>query len=176
MDSDSFKKALGRFASGVTVLTLKTEDGDDHGMTASAFSSLSLDPPLVLVCVKVGNRTHGHLEQTDAFGINLLGANQQALSNRFAGGIVSEEGKWLPWPADRDKFEDLDFVRGEASGAALLGGSLACLDCTKHAELDGGDHIIYMGKVESIHFPEDGVDDPPLIYFRGKYRDISSND
>ena len=94
MDSEKFKRALGSFASGVTAVTVRTPEGHDHGMTASAFSSLSLDPPLVLVCVKVENSTHQYLEEASGFAINLLGAGQQALSNRFAGGIVDDDGQW----------------------------------------------------------------------------------
>ena len=173
MDSDRFKRALGSFASGVTAVTVRTEEGQDHGMTASAFSSLSLDPPLVLVCVKVENSTHEHLEKASGFAINLLGAGQQALSNRFAGGIVDGDGQWSPWPAERDKFEDLHFSRGEASGAALLDGALACLDCSSYEALGGGDHTIFVGRVEGIRFPED-ADPEPLVYFQGQYRKLDS--
>jgi len=161
-DAQDFKSALGRFASGVTVVTLKTADGD-HGMTASAFCSLSLDPPLVLVCVKKGNTTHGLLESAEGFGINLLGAEQISVSNRFAG--------W-GFPEDQDKWADLEVSRGAVSGAPLIGGAMAQLDCTKWAAKDGGDHTIFIGQVENAASFGDRDDLAPLLYFAGKYRGV----
>ena len=90
VDAELFKAVMGRFASGVTAITVH-QDGEDHGMTASAFCSLSLSPPLVLVCVKKGNRTHDLLEETGAYAINILDESQVTVSNRFAGWW--EEGK-----------------------------------------------------------------------------------
>jgi flavin reductase len=164
-DPQDFKSALGRFASGVTVVTIKTPDGD-HGMTASAFCSLSLDPPLVLVCVKKGNHTHGLLEAAEGFGINLLGAEQVSISNRFAG--------W-GFPEGQDKWEDLEISRGEVSGAPLIGGSLAQLDCTLWSAQDGGDHTIFIGQVENAESFGERDDLAPLLYFAGKYRGVGSS-
>jgi flavin reductase (DIM6/NTAB) family NADH-FMN oxidoreductase RutF len=160
-DPDDFKASLGRFASGVTVVTIGGEE--DHGMTASAFCSLSLDPPLVLVCVKNGNATHGKLLEAKGFGINLLGADQKDLSNRFAG--------W-GFPADQDKWADLDIVRGEASGAPLLGGALAHLDCTLYGTREGGDHTIFIGQVENAKAFGERDSLEPLLYFAGAYRGV----
>lgn len=158
--ADDFKAALGRFASGVTVVTVADSDGD-HGMTASAFTSLSLDPPLVLVCVTKGNATHDKLSAASGFGVNILGREQVSVSNRFAG--------W--WKEGVSKWADLEVSRGDASGAALIGGSLACLDCTSWSTADGGDHTIFIGKVEGIALaPGDRGDQDPLLYFCGGYR------
>jgi flavin reductase (DIM6/NTAB) family NADH-FMN oxidoreductase RutF len=164
VDPQTFKGALGRFAAGVTVITVHTEEGD-YGMTATAFCSVSLEPPLVLVCVKKGNRTHGLLEQAAGFGVSLLSEDQKGLSNRFAG--------WGDRP--QDHFDDLTgsdghVPRGEASGAPLLPGAMAWLDCTRHAAYDGGDHTIFLGEVQggALHGERDDL--RPLLYFAGKYR------
>ncbi len=159
VEANDFKAALGRFPSGVTVVTLNHE-GQDHGMTASAFSSLSLDPPLVLVCVKKVNATHGLLEAAGSFGISFLSQDQVERSNRFAG----------MFPKDQDKFADLAFTRGEHSGAALLHGAMAGLDCSLHSVLDGGDHSIFVGQVEGTRVEGDKDDLAPLLYFAGGYR------
>ncbi len=161
-DPQSFKSALGRFASGVTVVTLAGPEGD-HGMTASAFCSLSLDPPLILVCVKKGNTTHGLLEQATGFGVNLLSAEQVSISNRFAG--------W-GFPEDQDKWADLEITRGEVSGAPLIGGSMAQLDCTKWSAQDGGDHTIFIGQVEAAVSFGERDDLAPLLYLAGRYRGV----
>lgn len=161
VDAADFKAALARFPSGVTVVTCVGEEGD-HGMTASAFSSLSLDPPLVLVCVAKKGHTHTLLTEAEGFGINILGEDQVSVSNRFAG--------W--WKEGVSKWEDLDIVRGEASKAPLIGGALAWLDCVKHAAIDGGDHTIFIGRVESaFSFGEPGQL-KPLMYFDKSYRGV----
>jgi flavin reductase (DIM6/NTAB) family NADH-FMN oxidoreductase RutF len=164
-DAQSFKAALGRFASGVTVVTVRGADGD-HGMTASAFTSLSLDPPLVLVCVKKGNFTHGLLAEADGFAINILAEDQVSVSNRFAG--------W-GFPPEQDKWEDLSITRASASGAALIGGCLGNLDCTKWSSMDGGDHTIFVGQVENVVVEGDRDDLKALLYFAGKYRGVGTN-
>ncbi len=151
-----FKAALGRFPAGVTVVTVSGPAGD-HGMTASAFCSLSIDPPLVLVCVKKGNTTHGLLEEAEGFAVNILDQDQVELSNRFGG--------WGP-PMD-DRFADLGEARGAVSGARLVPGALASLDCSSYGTRDGGDHTIFLGQVEGtvLHGEDDGL--RPLIYFKG---------
>ena len=164
IDPQIFKGALGRFASGVTVITAHTDAGD-YGMTASAFCSVSLNPPLILVCVKKGNHTHGLLESAAGFGVNLLAEDQKSLSNRFAG--------WGDKP--QDHFDDLTdntgkLVRGEISGAPLIAGAMAWLDCTRFAAHDAGDHTIFLGEVQggTLHGERDDL--RPLLYFAGRYR------
>ena len=163
-DPDDFKAALGRFASGVTVVTLG--GAEDHGMTASAFCSLSLDPPLVLVCVKTGNTTHGKLIASKGFGVNILGRDQVHLSNRFAG--------WGAAP-DQDKWADLDIQRGTVSGAPLITGALAHLDCSLYGTQDGGDHTIFIGRVENAEGFGDRDSLEPLLYFAGGYRGVGES-
>ena len=175
MDSNAFKKALGRFACGVTVVTMKTQSGANHGMTASAFTSLSLEPPLVLVCVKTDNLTHKHLKVADGFTVNLLTRDQEVLSNRFAGGTVADDGSWIPWPEEKDKFEGLNYTYGTFGDAPILEGTLAALDCIMHQAYEGGDHTVFIGRVEEAHFP-DGEVPEPLLYFCGGYRSLAGND
>ncbi len=151
-----FKAALGRFPAGVTVITMVGSEGD-HGMTASAFCSLSLDPPLVLVCVKNGNTSHGLLQDASGFAVNLLAQDQMNLSNRFAG--------WGPQPEDR--FGDQGDERGAVSGARFLPGAMASLDCTLYGTRDGGDHTIFIGQVEGVVLRGDDAELAPLLYFKG---------
>lgn len=157
--ADDFKQALGCFGSGVTVITVKTADGD-HGMTASAFCSLSLDPPLVLVCVETKNATHAHLKAAEGFAVNILAASQKDWSNRFAG-----------YPPMDDRFADIEVERAPHSGAAWLPGSLARLDCALHDVADGGDHSIFIGRVERCTVGEEAA--TPLIYWKGSYRNLA---
>ena len=160
VDADTFKACLGRFASGVTVLTVDGPDGD-HGMTASAFSSVSLDPPLVLVCVGNDKETHSRVQAAGSFAVNVLSDSQVSVSNRFAG--------W--WPQGGSKWADLVIDRAPVSRAAWIGGSLANLDCTLHAVHEAGDHTIFVGRIEHarlIETPAAGL--APLLYFNGSYR------
>jgi flavin reductase len=171
IDPKDFRSAMGRFASGVTVVTVRGPDGEDHGMTASAFCSLSMDPPLALVCIKEGNRTLELLE-TDGphrhkLGISLLARDQEERSNRFAGGMVVD-GRWERWPDGRDKFEDVAFTRGETSEAALLDGALANLDCTVEHVHAGGDHKIVCARIHGIRLADTDSPDA-LLYFSGSY-------
>lgn len=168
IDSATFRNALSRFASGVTIITALAPDGTDHGMTASAFSSLSLDPPLVLVCIKAGNSTYKVIEERGSFAVNILARSQESLSNRFAGGIVGEDGTWTPWPDDRDRFADLTISRAAHSGAASLEGSLAVLDCALENILPGGDHGIFVGRVQGVTLSA-GAELNPLLYGGGSY-------
>jgi flavin reductase (DIM6/NTAB) family NADH-FMN oxidoreductase RutF len=163
VDSRQFRQALGCFASGVTVVTaVDPRDGKPQGMTASAFCSLSLSPPLVLVCVQKGGQTWDVLDAARAFAVNLLGEAQVELSNRFAG----------RFPPDQDRFADLDARPAPHSGAPWLPGALAHLDCRLHAVHDGGDHSIFVGEVVATEVPEDRDAALPLLYFAGRYRAV----
>jgi flavin reductase (DIM6/NTAB) family NADH-FMN oxidoreductase RutF len=149
---DEFRAALARWASGVAIVT--TAAGDRiHGMTVSAFSSVSLDPPLVLVCADKTSDTLGVIEAGGVFAANILSAGQQALSNRFAS--KKDEHR---------RFEGIAWRRG-ATGAPILPGVLAALDCRVVAAHDAGDHVIYVGRVETAEvFPGE-----PLVYHGGAY-------
>lgn len=175
IDAAAFRQTLGHFASGVTVLTGRSATLGDLGMTASAFCSVSLDPPLVLVCVSRQATLHDVLMQAPGFAINVLAADQAALSDRFAGGIRDARGRWRPWPDGRDRFSDLATERGPFSEAFLLQRALFCLDCARHDSADGGDHTIFIGRVMHIRAPADGADRSPLLYHTGRYAALAED-
>lgn len=152
VDPDTFRSVLGRFASGVTIVTAVDAEGRDHGMTVSAFSSLSLRPPLVLVCIDRGATLHGALRPDAPLVIHILAAGQETLSRRFASGE----------PAER--FAGVGYGRA-ANGAARLDGVLAHLECRVDALHDGGDHTIVVGRVEHAEVQEAR----PLLYYRSGY-------
>jgi len=152
VDQAIFRSVLGRFASGVTVVTIR-EGETDHGMTASAFCSLSLDPPLTLVCIERSTRMHELLTRVDRYAVNLLTSNQEALSRRFAE------------PPDDARFDGVGFDRG-VTGAPLLRDVLAHLECDLVARHPGGDHTIIVGRVISA---SSAGDSRPLLYYRGGY-------
>jgi flavin reductase (DIM6/NTAB) family NADH-FMN oxidoreductase RutF len=140
---------LGRFPSGVTVVTTRDGDGADQGMTVSAFCSLSLEPPLVLICIEKTASVHAALTAADGFVVNILSAAQEQLARRFA--IV-----------DIDRFEGVGFSRS-ADGYAILDDVLSVIECRRHALHDGGDHTIIIGEVDASRV-EPGA---PLLYYRG---------
>lgn len=155
LDSDSFRSVLGRFASGITVVTTRDHDLRDVGMTVSAFCSVSLAPPLVQVCIDQAASMYGALMGAERFGINILAAEQEALSRRFAA-IDSSH-----------RFEGIGFTRGE-SGVVLLDEALAHLECTVFARQEAGDHTIFVGEVERAT----ARDARPLLYYRGGYAQL----
>lgn len=158
VDSSVFRGALGRFASGVTVVTTILDD-IDHAMTASAFTSVSLDPPLVLVCSHKTSRFHEAVLKTGIWGVSILAEEGREASAWFA-----NRGRPL-----EDQLSDCAFKRG-SSGVALLGNSLAWLECTTTSVHDGGDHAIIVGAVTSAGV-NDEIDDP-LLYYRSHYGTI----
>lgn len=152
VDQEAFKAALARFASGITVVTVET-DGLKHGMTASSFASVSLDPPRVLVCLDKSSRTRSLL--ADTFAINVLSSEQESVSRSFA-------------HAGDKPFSDLEHEPGPTSGAPLLGGALAWIECATSSIVDGGDHDIVIGDVTGCM----SADGQPLIYFLRSYRTL----
>ena len=136
IDPDTFRSVLGRFASGITVLTARDDDGSECGMTVSAFCSVSLVPPLVLVCVDRVASMHDMLLRVSHFAVNILAAHQEALSRRFSG------------PDEHKRFDGVGYSRGQ-SGAALLDDALAHLECRRVAHHDAGDHTVVIGEVEA---------------------------
>jgi flavin reductase (DIM6/NTAB) family NADH-FMN oxidoreductase RutF len=145
---------LGRFASGVTVVTARDADGVDHGMTASAFCSLSLEPPLVLVCVEKTADMHPVLEEAEIFGVNVLSASQEPVSRRFAEKIGN-------------RFDGIGYARG-LTGVVILDDVHAFLECRKTTTCPGGDHTIFIGEV--LHAV--ASDGRPLLYYRGGYTEL----
>jgi flavin reductase (DIM6/NTAB) family NADH-FMN oxidoreductase RutF/pimeloyl-ACP methyl ester carboxylesterase len=152
-DSRTLRDALGCFATGVTVVTAFAPDGSPIGLTANSFTSVSLSPPLLLVCIDRRARTLPALELANGFAVNVLHIGQQPTSNRFA-------------RPGEDRFAETPWETGEF-GAPVLAGTLATFECRRHALHDGGDHVILVGEVMKACF-EPRRD--PLLYFRGKYR------
>ena len=150
-----FREAMGRFATGVTVVTVD-EGGEVHGMTANAFCSVSLDPMLVLVCVDQRARTHAHLHARKRFGVNILCSDQQAISEYYARSTETHQHA----EAAGARFERT------AHGTPVLAGALAYLECRLHSTQPAGDHTIFIAEVEDV------VARPgePLLFFRGQYR------
>jgi flavin reductase (DIM6/NTAB) family NADH-FMN oxidoreductase RutF len=157
-----FRKAMGSFATGVTVITVDYES-EVHGMTANAFASVSLDPMLVLVCVDHKARTHTHLHAKKRFGVNVLAENQRAVSEYYAD----------PTPDHRyaEREAGARFDRTQ-HGTPVLHGALAYLECRLHTAQDAGDHTIFIAEVEDVVVRAGD----PLLYFRGEYRKIGAAD
>jgi len=151
----AFRAALGRFASGVTIITVETSEGEVHGMTANAFCSVSLQPPLVLVCIDHLAETYLHLRERGQFGVSVLKEEQEALSEFFA------DPERNPDAAYRLGIE----YRAMASGMPVLKDALANLDCRVVGAHSAGDHTIFVAEVKEIALGEGS----PLLYFRGRY-------
>ena len=156
---DVYKEALRHFAAGVTVVTIKSGD-ETHGLTVSAFASVSADPPLVTVIIDSAHHAHELLEQEGAtFAVNVLGANQAELSNRFA------------FLKDEDRFAVGKWTTAE-TGAPVLEDAVAWMDCTIHSKHRAGTHTIYVGEVQASEIPREDM--APLIYWNRDYRRLMS--
>src|SRR4051812_22692009 len=157
IDADTFRSVLGRFASGVTIVTARDDEGRDHGMTVSAFCSLSLDPPMILLCVDraatMFDLMHGHPQ----IGVSILSSAQEAYSRRFAD----------PKSDRAQRFEGMAYGRG-ANDTVLLDGALAHLECRVTAHHAAGDHAILIAEIERA----EALDGRPLLYFRGGYAQL----
>jgi flavin reductase (DIM6/NTAB) family NADH-FMN oxidoreductase RutF len=156
IDKIEFRNALGNFATGITVITAKGPDGQLLGITANSFNSVSLDPPLVLFSLDRGAYSLKAFQASGAFAINVLCEDQQHLSSNFARSLAE---KWVGV-----EYETWD------TGAPILAGAIAAFECEIHSMYDGGDHIIFVGRVLRLRA------DPqrrPLLYFRGKYGRMS---
>lgn len=153
VDEAQFKLAMSHFASGVTIVTTEL-DGTLYGMTVAAFSSLSLHPPLILVCIEKTVKTHDAIVGSGRFGVSVLSETQADVSNRFASRA-------------EDKFAGIGF-RLAASGVPLIDGAITQLDCRLTDQLPGGDHTIFAGEVEEVRTAEGA----PLVYYRSGYREL----
>jgi flavin reductase (DIM6/NTAB) family NADH-FMN oxidoreductase RutF len=151
---DEFRSVLGRFPSGVTVVTTKNVDGSDEGMTVSAFCSLSLKPPLVLICIEKNASAYRAFTASSGFVVNILAASQEQIARRFA--IV-----------DIDRFEGVGYSRSQ-NGFAVLDDVLGVIECATFAMHDAGDHTIIVGEVEAAR-AQSGT---PLLYYRGGYAQL----
>jgi flavin reductase (DIM6/NTAB) family NADH-FMN oxidoreductase RutF len=152
-DQRTLRDALGSFATGVTVATCVDASGQPFGLTVNSFTSVSLDPPLLLVCIAKDARCGPALAEAGHFAVNVLQTGQQPASIRFS-------------TRDQDRFGSTPWSTGE-TGAPLLMDSLAVFECERHAIHDAGDHYMLIGHVVRASF-DPNVD--PLLYFRGSYR------
>ncbi|MFK4145814.1 flavin reductase family protein [Streptomyces sp. NPDC004065] len=168
---DEFRAAMSRLAAGVVLVTaqeppLDPDDpmapgGEDVGMTATSFVSVSLDPPLALVSLRAGSRMDDLLAEQPLWAVSVLSGSQRHIAGRFAmKGRIS----------DRLLFEDIPYVRGEVSGAPLVGGALAALELRTEQRVPAGDHTLVVGRVLTARVPS--AEGGPLVYFKGRYRQL----
>ncbi|HWA15956.1 MAG TPA: flavin reductase family protein [Gemmatimonadales bacterium] len=152
VDPTLFRQLLGRFATGVTVITTRNERGEPVGMTASSLTSVSLSPPLISVCVDVTADMHRALTVSGAWVINILAADQREVSARFAEHPPEERFRGIEWETSGD-------------GHILLAGTLAHISCERYADFPLGDHTLFVGRVTggAVSAGE------PLLYYRGQY-------
>ena len=153
VDQADLRRVLGRFATGITVVTARDQDGRPRAITVNAFTSVSLDPPLILYCLGKFAFSFDVFANAAAFAVNILGADQQPLSDRFA-------------RRAEDDLADLS-LRELATGSPVLTGSLAVLDCQMEARHDAGDHLIVVGRVRALDVSSGSE---PLVYFGSRYR------
>ena len=154
IDKNELRRVMGHFATGVTVITTLNKAGQLHGLTANAFTSVSLAPPLLLICVDKKAESYPSFEESKVFTVNVLGDEQEALSRRFA-------------VSGGDKFQGVAYRLG-ANGAPILDGAIAHLECKLAAAYDGGDHTIYLGESQEA----ETRDGKPRLFFRGGYREL----
>jgi flavin reductase (DIM6/NTAB) family NADH-FMN oxidoreductase RutF len=161
-----FRDALGLFATGVVVITSAGDAGDNGdrsgylGATVSSFSSVSLDPPLILFSIGRQSKAFAAWQSVDKFAVNILSENQSAISTRFARALT-------------DKWDGVSVCPG-LEGVPLLSDALAWIECRSYAKYDGGDHLIMVGEVLSLT-ARSGADTRPLVFFGGKYRQLDVN-
>lgn len=151
IDPRELRNVMGHFATGVTIITTRDVSGKPFGLTANAFSSLSLDPPLVLICVDKKVDCYACFDQSKVFVVNILSEGQDHLSTRFATKGI-------------EKFEGVAVRQGNL-GVPLLEGAVAHIECTLTSAYEGGDHTIYVGEIQSVA----ASGDRPLLFFKGKY-------
>jgi flavin reductase (DIM6/NTAB) family NADH-FMN oxidoreductase RutF len=159
IDEGHFKLALSHFASGVTVVTTE-HDGRQYGMTVASFASLSLHPPLVLVCIERSVKTHDAIAASGKYGVSILSSTQSDISSKFAS-------------RSDDKFDGVELIEGDLDvplNVPLIKGALTAIECRVYDRLPGGDHTIFIGEVMKIHTREGD----PLLYFRSGYREMRS--
>jgi len=156
ISQEEFRSALSRFASGVTVVTTKDNDGKLYGITVSAFCSVSLEPPLILVCIEKTTGSHHAFEQSRAFVVNILRDDQAHLSEHFASPL-------------EDKFNGFSYRYG-IEDLPVLEDVLATLECRLRYSHEGGDHTIFVGEIEKATINEA----EPLVYWQGNYKNLSN--
>ncbi|MFD6292721.1 flavin reductase family protein [Streptomyces sp. NPDC060205] len=168
VSNDEFRAAMSRLAAGVVLVTAHEPQpdpdgpsGEDVGMTATSFMSVSLDPPLVLIGLREGSRMDDLLAEQPLWAVSLLAEGQSSVASRFA---------MKNRISDRLLFADVPYVRGKESGAPLLDGALATLECRTEQRVTAGDHTLVIGRVLTSSLPT--AEGGPLTYFRGRYRHL----
>lgn len=156
VDVENFKKGLQHWASGVTVVTTKTDLYGIQGMTATSFASVSIDPPQILVCINDSAVPMEGIKEGRCFAVNILNSDQEDISNQFAGGLTQEQ-----------RFEKVSWSEG-ITGSPILDESLASIDCKVVQQVRAGTHWIIIGEVEDV-ICRSGE---PLLYFRTGYRKL----
>jgi flavin reductase (DIM6/NTAB) family NADH-FMN oxidoreductase RutF len=151
---EEFRKACARYATGIAVAAVTSPDGSPEGLTVNSFTSVSLEPPLILVCIAKTATAYSAFQAAKAFAVNILREEQIDLSQHFAS-------------SKSQRFEGLDWRPG-VHGAPVLNGALAVLECAMHGSFDAGDHTVYLGLVERAESHEG----PPLLYFASAYRKL----
>jgi flavin reductase (DIM6/NTAB) family NADH-FMN oxidoreductase RutF len=159
VNQDTFRSTTGTFATGVTIVTMNV-NGDNHGMTVNSFASVSLNPPLVLYNADEATRSHDLTADAGHYAVNILAADQEWLSNRFAG-----EHKEMD-----DPFTDIE-VRREETGAPIFENALSYIDCSLYDSHEAGDHTTYVGQVESLGVQRPNAD--PLTFYKANYGTVS---
>ena len=149
-----FRNTLAKFCTGVTIVTTKNQEGM-HGLTVNAFTSVSLDPPLILVCIQKNGLSHSTLFECETFVVNILSIEQKELSDRFANPALDSE----------ERFRDLSF-RVSENGVPILADNLGHLECRVVNQFEGGDHTIFIGQVENGDFSEGKQ---PLLFYESRY-------
>lgn len=158
ISSEEFRLALRHFPAGVTIVAIRAGE-EIHGLTVSAFASVSAEPPLIMVIIENRHHAYALLQQTEAvFAVNILGEDQSELSNRFA------------WVKDENRFAQGNWTTA-ATGAPILADALAWLDCRIQARYPAGSHTIYVGEVQASSVPKQEA--PPLIYWNRGYRKLN---
>jgi len=157
-DSATLRRAMGCYATGVTVVTARARDGEPVGLTANSFTSVSLDPPLLLVCPALSAATTQVLLEAEHFAVNILSDQQDNLSRLFA-------------TKGTDRFAETQFETWHHD-VPIIRDAIANFECRRYSIGDGGDHAILVGQVEHVRFAEEG---DPLLYFRGEYRNLQKN-
>jgi 3-hydroxy-9,10-secoandrosta-1,3,5(10)-triene-9,17-dione monooxygenase reductase component len=152
IDTRGLRDVLGCYATGVTVVTTRTNSGEHAGVTVNSFASLSLDPPLILFSLAKTAHILPHFQRARCFAVNILAHSQESLSNTFA---RPSSASW----------ETAPYTEG-ANGCALFADVLAQLECSRYAEIDGGDHRTFFGEVTRMHL---GPPADPLLFYRGRY-------
>ncbi|RMD95470.1 MAG: flavin reductase [Calditrichaeota bacterium] len=157
VSSAEFKRTLGTFATGVTIVTIKNPQGI-HGLTVNSFTSVSLNPPLILICIQKEGTSHQQMVATDAFVVNILSATQRELAERFARSDLGSQARF-----DKVKY------KLNKRGIPILEDNLATLECRIVDQFEGGDHTIFLAEVENTWAAEDK---PALVYYRRNYYEL----